>query len=270
MFAELYEWLTTPCPRAARKLGYLREAIAIRARYKRHRTRWQPHLEASKATIRTAMEGPGDKRVAVILGSGALYDVPLDALAAAYERVELIDIVHPKEARQIAAAYPNVTFRSEDISGTSQALVAMPRRATQAPRVGAMPQLAPETDLVVSVNLLSQLAEMPQAWLQVQTDVAEGDRLTFAAEIVRCHVQWLSVLKCRVCVISDIERHYVDQNGIPLEPWDSLHGVSLPEGGIKWRWDLAPTGESHPELAIQTTVRGLPDFNSDTPEEAAK
>jgi hypothetical protein len=270
MFAEIYEWLTTPCPREARKLGYLREAIAIRARYKRHRTRWQPHLDASKATIRTAIKQPGDKRVAVVLGSGALYDVPLDALAAAFERVELIDIVHPKEARQIAAAYPNVTLRSEDISGTSQALAAMPRRATQAPGVGAMPQLAPETDLVVSVNLLSQLAEIPLAWLQARTNIAEGDRLAFAAEIVRCHVQWLSVLKCRVCVISDIERHYVDQNGTPLEPWDSLHGVSLPEGGTEWSWDLAPAGETHPKLAIQTTVRGLSDFNFDAPEEAAK
>jgi hypothetical protein len=166
MFAEIFEWLTTPCPRKARKLGYLREAIAIRARYKRHRKRWQPHLEASKAVIRAAMEFPGDKRPAVVLGSGALYDVPLDALARTFERVELIDIVHPKEARQIAAAYPKVTVRSEDISSTSQTLAALPRRAAEAPRVGALPILAPDTNLVVSVNLVSQLAEIPQAWLQ--------------------------------------------------------------------------------------------------------
>lgn len=270
MFTEIYEWLTTPCPREARKLGYLREAIAIRARYKRHRTRWQPHLDASKAVIQAAMEGPGDKRVAVVLGSGALYDVPLDALARTFERVELIDIVHPKEARQIAAAYPNVTVRSEDISGTSQTLAALPRRAAEAPRVGALPILAPDTDLVVSVNLVSQLAEIPHAWLQARTEITEGDRRSFAAEIVRRHVQWLSALKCWVCLISDIERHYVDPNGTPLEPWDSLHGVALPEGGTEWLWDLAPAGESHPELAIQTTVRGLSNFNCNALEEPAK
>ena len=270
MFAEIYEWLTTPCPREARKLGYMREAIAIRARYKRHRMRWQPHLDASKAVIRAAMEGPGDKRVAVVLGSGALYDVPIDALARTFESVELIDIVHPKEARQIAAAYPNVTVRSEDISGTSQTLAALPRRAAEAPRVGALPILAPDTDLVVSVNLVSQLAEIPQAWLQARTEITEGDRRSFAAEIVRRHLQWLLALKCRVCLISDIERHYVDPNGTPLEPWDSLHGVALPEGGTEWRWNLAPAGESHPELTIQTTVRGLSNFNCNAPEEHAK
>ena len=270
MFTEVYEWLTTSCPRDARKLGYLQESIAIRARYKRHRTRWQPHLDASKSVIRAAMEGPGNKRMAVILGSGALYDVPLDALARTFERVELIDIVHPKEACQIAAAYPNVTFRNEDISGTSQTLAAMPRRAAEAPRVGALPILTSDTDLVVSVNLISQLAEIPQARLQARTDITDGDRRSFATEIVRRHVQWLSALKCRVCVISDIERHYVDQNGTQLEPWDSLHGVALPESGTDWLWDLAPAGECHPELAIQTTVRGLSNFNFNAPEEAAK
>ena len=101
MFTEIYEWLTTSCPRDARKLGYLQEAVAIQARYKRHQTRWQPHLDASKAVIRAAMEGPGNKRVAVILGSGALYDVPLDALARTFERVELIDIIHPKKRAKL-------------------------------------------------------------------------------------------------------------------------------------------------------------------------
>ena len=270
MFTEIYEWLTTSCPRDARKLGYLQEAIAIQARHKRHQTRWQPHLDASKAVILAAMEGASDKRVAVVLGSGALYDVPLDALARTFERVELIDIVHPKEARQIAAAYPNVTFRSEDISGTSQTLAAMPRRVAEAPRGGALPILTSDTDLVVSVNLISQLAEIPQAWLQARTDITDGDRRSFATEIVRRHVQWLSALKCRVCVISDIERHYVDQSGTQWEPWDSLHGVALPESGTEWHWDLAPAGESYPELAIQTTVRGLSNFNFNATEEAAK
>jgi hypothetical protein len=88
---------------------------------------------------------------------------------------------------------------------------------------------------------------------------------------VRRHVQWLLALKCRVCLISDIERHYVNPNGTPLEPWDSLHGVALPEvSGTEWRWNLAPAGEGHPELNIQTTVRGLSNFNCNAPEEPAK
>ena len=54
MFAELMEWLTTPCPAAARRLGYLREAIAIRARYRRHHENWRPHLDATRAFAQRA------------------------------------------------------------------------------------------------------------------------------------------------------------------------------------------------------------------------
>jgi hypothetical protein len=116
-------------------------------------------------------------------GAGTLYDVPLDALAKTFERVELIDIIRRKEAHQIAAAYPNVTFRNVDISGTSRTLAAMPHRATEAPSVGALPIFAPETDLVISVNLVSQLAKIPQEWLQVRTGVTEDDRRAFRAEV---------------------------------------------------------------------------------------
>ena len=85
MFAELIEWLTTPCPSTARRLGYLREAIAIRARHRRHRENWRPHLDATRAFVERAAAIPPRKRTAVLLGSGALIDVPIDALAAVYE-----------------------------------------------------------------------------------------------------------------------------------------------------------------------------------------
>ena len=119
MLAELFAWMTTPCPAAARPLGYLREAIAIEARYRRHAERWRPHLEKSKAVSNSSR-----RRRAVVLGSGPLFDIPVEALADAFDVVELVDIVHPKRARQIAAGFANVELKTSDVSSAADALAA--------------------------------------------------------------------------------------------------------------------------------------------------
>ena len=121
MLAELFAWMTTPCPAAARRLGYLREAIAIEARYRRHAERWRSHLEKSKAVIEEAVSNSSRRSRAVVLGSGPLFDIPVEALADAFDVVELVDIVHPKRARQIAAGFANVELKTSDVS-------ALPRR----------------------------------------------------------------------------------------------------------------------------------------------
>lgn len=261
MFAEIFEWLTTPCTPEARRLGYLREAIAIRARYRRHQSRWQPHLDATKAIIREAAEQAKNKQAVVVLGSGALYDVPLEDLARQFSRVELIDIVHPKKSRQIAAAYSNVTCRTADISGAARSLLHLPRDGTEPPQLDPPPHLPDDTGLVISVNLLSQLPEIPQSRLIARTTVADAERHAFAAAIVRQHLHWLSQAEFPVCLIADTERHYVDPNGEPMTSWDSLYGETLPAGGRTWTWDVAPKGEIHPDLGVEMTVRGIPDFD---------
>ena len=121
MLAEILEWFLTPCPLTARRLGYLNETIAIRARHRRQRSRWQPHLEATRAFVERAASATVSKRCATVLGSGPLYDVPLDLLSETFDRVELVDFIHPQEARRAATQLPNVALRTEDISGAAAA-----------------------------------------------------------------------------------------------------------------------------------------------------
>ncbi|PPR61519.1 MAG: hypothetical protein CFH10_01142, partial [Alphaproteobacteria bacterium MarineAlpha4_Bin2] len=161
MLAEILEWFLTPCPLTARRLGYLNETIAIRARHRRHRSRWQPHLEATRAFVERAASATVSKRCATVLGSGPLYDVPLDLLSETFDRVELVDFIHPQEARRAATQLPNVALRTEDISGAAAALAKLPRTAVSPPNLGPPLSFSPETDLVISVNLLSQLPEIP-------------------------------------------------------------------------------------------------------------
>lgn len=50
---------------------------------------------------------------------GPLFDIPVYALADAFDVVELVDIVHPKRARQIAAGFANVELKTSDVSGAA-------------------------------------------------------------------------------------------------------------------------------------------------------
>ena len=45
MLKELTDYIATPCLPQFRRLGYLKEAVSIMARYRRCRKAWQPHLE---------------------------------------------------------------------------------------------------------------------------------------------------------------------------------------------------------------------------------
>ena len=66
---------------------------------------------------RISLAIPPRNRIAVILSSGALIDAPIGALAAVYERMQLVNIVHPRAARCAAALLDNAVLRTEDISG---------------------------------------------------------------------------------------------------------------------------------------------------------
>ena len=260
MLAELLEWFLTPCPPAARRLGYLHEAIAIRARYRRHQHLWQPHLQATRAFVERAALATTSKKCAVVLGSGALYDVPIELLAEAYDRVELVDLVHPREARRAASRLRNVKLRTEDISGAVATLGDLERNTETTPILAPPLAFSKETDFVLSANLLSQLPEIPYNWLTNRTIVPEPACRNFGAAIVRRHLNLLSNCDCPVALVTDVERCYVEPDGSLQAAWDSLYGFTLPQGKGSWYWEVAPPGEVHPDLAVRMTVRAFDYF----------
>ncbi|SDH68559.1 hypothetical protein [Roseospirillum parvum] len=156
MLAEALGWLLTPAPWWARRRGLVGEQMALLARHRRCRAAWAPHLAACRAFLAEAASngatdgGTGGSTVAV-LGSGALLDVPLDPLAAAYGRVLLVDAVHPWRARWRAARHRGrVRLIHHDLAS-------------------GLPEAAHGADLVLSVNLLSRLPD-PGAHLAALAD----------------------------------------------------------------------------------------------------
>lgn len=77
MLHELNTYLATPCPACVRRMSYLHEAIASRARYHRNRKARLPHLDNTRAFVLAAAERCADKGSVAIYGAGLLHDVPL-------------------------------------------------------------------------------------------------------------------------------------------------------------------------------------------------
>ncbi|TXM77623.1 hypothetical protein FV218_04655 [Methylobacterium sp. WL69] len=238
MLLDLFHFLTTPVPWSHRRRGYLRESVLLLSRSRRCRAAWTPHLAQARAVITQACEGLARRRTVVVLGSGLLDDVPLDCLAACFVDVRLVDAVHPWPTRWMVRTKPNVTLVTADLTGPGAVLVHA---------------AGPEVDLVISANLLSQLPILP-------VDEAGATEPGLGRDIVRRHLDELTRLSARVCLVTDVEQIEEDRDGRVADRLDLLHGVLLPVPDRIWTWDLAPFGESARHRRLVHRVHGYADW----------
>ncbi|WP_243311471.1 hypothetical protein [Fundidesulfovibrio agrisoli] len=246
MLLELCEYLLTPCPALARRAGLKREAVAIRARHARNRLAWRPHLEASKAFMLECARRCPRQDLAVVLGSGALLDVPLHELAGMFKRVILADVVHPLSARWQARTLPGVSLAHLDASGALEDALAGREPGDRAGR--ALPDYLDSLrpDFIVSANILSQIPLAPLALLHGAA--AQG----LGARLVREHLRALEGAPAPVCLITDTLRLGGEK------PLDLLHGVPLPGTPERtWTWNIAPRPEISPDRDYSHQVAGL-------------
>jgi hypothetical protein len=255
MLLEWLESLATPCPRDLRDLGYRTELIAIGARHRRCRTAWADHIAHSRRAVLDAMRLTKRRRTAVVLGSGRLLDVPLAELAREFERVVLVDALHPLVSRLRARRYANVELQVADITGTTAALHRL-KPGDKLPAPQPLPLLeAPDVDFVVSLNLLSQLGVLPAEWIERRLGAkAASAAEVFAAALTRAHLDDLARCAAAVCLITDIELQYVGPDGATVERHSSVYDVAPPPSVAEWVWPIAPAPEDHPTISEQRRV----------------
>lgn len=249
----LSEWLTylrTDCPPQARQLGYLRESIGIRSRYRRCHSAWQPHLENSKTALLASLDACRDFRTALIFGSGLLLDIPLAELSQRFAQVWLVDLVHLPEVRRAARRYPNVRCTSHDVTGFLDYLDDLaPGKLDLPPPQRFLDE--PDIDWIASVNLLSQLPLLPLTWLRQRfPEASEDEWAGWEERLMRQHLDYLAAFGKPACLLADAEQTTVGANGEILEHNDFsglLDGWGRPLSG--WRWDIAPEGEIAPGMA---------------------
>ncbi len=238
MLAEWLTWLAADCSSTARKLGYLRESIGIRSRYWRCKRAWQPHLDHSRSALLSSLDECRSHRTALVLGSGLLLDIPLGELAARFDWVWLVDIVHLPEVRRSVRAYRNVRLIEMDIAGLGEP----PYDPERVPDPDAFLSEM-EIDWVASVNLLSQLPLMPQQWMR-RSGIDEERVQEWGQLLMRRHLDYLARFNAPVCLLADAEQVTYDGRG-GIEKTDFAIASHFRMQTL-WRWDVAPLGEISP------------------------
>ena len=238
--------LANPAPLRLRRLGYVRESGLLHARSRRCRAAWAPHLARSRDVVVRAASDCVSWRLAVVLGSGLLDDVPLADLAARFERVRLVDAVHPWPTRLAVRRHPNVDLVTAEISGG----LAEP----------ALAEALRGANFVVSANVLSQLPILP---LDAYARAGQEAPPRLAAAIVDAHLSALTLAAregARVCLITDTVQRQEDREGRAVETFDLLAGTALPEPSVAWDWELAPFGEAARHRRTLHRVHAYPDW----------
>lgn len=243
-------WLITPCPAESRAFGYLREAIAIERRARRCAAHWAPHLQHSRAWLLQSAGAGG--ALGVVLGSGALLDVPLAELAARFERLYLVDMLHLPRVRRAVRAHAGVVLLERDVTGVVAPLARLAcRRAPLAPAAlaqifAAHPDLhdLEAADWVASVNLFSQLPLLPlAAAARACPSATEADLLDWQDRLLSTHLAWLRQRR-RGCLLADVCQRTLRPDGVvevmDYAPWLAPWG---PAAAV-WDWCLADAAET--------------------------
>lgn len=202
-------------PRGFRR--HLPEAVGLWSRGRRQRRAWAPHLAQVRGLIEARIGTLARRRTVAVLGSGPLFDVPLEALARSFRSVLLVDQAHLWTTQRHTGRHANVHQLWHDLSPASN-----PRH------LGVLAGVA-DLDWVISLNLLSQLA----------LGAPEGSE----GFVVDAHLAGLGTLPCPALLISDFCYRVYDRADTERERFDLLHGRTMPRFDQRWSWEVAPLGE---------------------------
>jgi hypothetical protein len=222
MILEALVWATQRKAAGAAASGVAAEQAAIVARYLRCRRAWRPHLRRCRDFVFAGAHHARRRGRALVLGSGALLDIPLAALAREFAEVVLVDAAHPLHARLQAWRLGNVVVRPLSLVAAD----------AHPPAYRSWRTELPPADYVVASMLLSQLpppraADPGTAWRHALIAAALDD-LVRGGEAL--------------CVITETAR-IVRPRGGRARSEDPLAGVVPPPALGAWDWDLAPPGE---------------------------
>jgi hypothetical protein len=244
MIAEAAVYLATLPVTGKTHRPFIRYSVNLWSRSRRCSASWAEHEQNSRHAVLDAMSGLRQRRTAVVLGSGLLRDIPIEALVESFDTVVLIDLVHLAPVRLWVKlkGYRNVRFVERDLSGYDDF-----KANGDLEPLGFLRRV-PYLDFVVSANLLSQVGRGIVARIEGEApDAAPKDT---AGTLVQAHIDGLSSLPCRACLVTDISYTVIDRTGKTHEEADLLLGAAPPLAGNRWTWPVAPLGEESRDYQI--------------------
>ena len=177
-----------------------------------------------------------------ILGSGWLLDIPLDKILPMVSHAYLVDINHPKPIRHRWENNPKVTFVETDITGGAASIFfdILKGKTSEEDALEAAKSLhpgwdIPKSDLIISVNILSQLAHIPAETLKEHRKISPDKATTLISTFQQQHLEWLCGMES--ILITDFEEELFDEKdklcgvnpvcAIDLRRWKQVD---------RWRW----------------------------------
>lgn len=240
MIWEAWQYLTTPSSKLARKMGFLYESIAMSARAKRCHTAWELHYQNCRLAIEQAVSMCHTKRKVLIFGAGTLQDIPLALLSESFDRVLLVDIVITRDAQHLLKPYRNIEYVEADVTDSLQRLQAGILKV-ESPKAW----LDDETvDLVVSLNLITQLPLLPVRWLKQRFKISDHQADQLGQGLIKAHLHYLQSFKACVCLIADRVDREFNHQAEKTDEFDPWWGVKPPDASQTWQWEVVSLAES--------------------------
>jgi hypothetical protein len=199
---------------------HIDDAVRYWSRGQRQSRAWAPHLAKARSLIDTTIDDISSRRTVAVLGSGPLFDVPLESLARTFKRVILIDRIHLPVIDARLARYANIERLWHEVPATAD------KR-----QLAVLDDIA-ELDWVISTGLLAPLA----------AQAGSGARA-----VIDSHLDRLAEMPCPVTLIADLDYRLFNRHGVLLDSGDLLQGRAIPRSGLRWKWEIAPFGEEHPQ-----------------------
>lgn len=252
MILEWLSYIRTQGTKTAKDWGYIYQNVSLRFRARRCAKAWKPHVDASHKFIQDHLEKVNPRTV-LIIGSGILMEIPIEALLAKAEKIYLVDLVHSRQVRALARQNPKVELIERDISS----LLGILKKGTGPFQLKNIPwkQLPawdlPKTDWVISANLLSQIPLMISEALPMTTETYEK----FARSVRDQHIERLFEQAPKVLLFADFETRYIDRAGemIKCENYEAgLRGLKYDR---EWLWEISPYGETSKDYKIEMLVK---------------
>jgi len=241
MILEFWKYLTTtPKIKQAKEMGYVKEAIAMDARAKRYQQEWDEHYQNCQKVILQAAKRAVQHRSVLVFGAGSLKDVPVTELATQFEQVYLVDLVFLKSAQNKVQGLDNVFLIEHDVTESLE-WISQGEAVVQSP----LAWLDDTTiDLVVSLNLITQLPLIPVRWLITDFNLSEQNADIVGKQLIFAHMHYLRQFSGEVCLIADRLDIEFNQDNQEIDRFDPWWDVEPPKSDFNWEWQVIPLGEN--------------------------
>ncbi len=259
MLLESFEFLLTPTTPLARKYGFLYSSISLRHRYHRQKKNWIPHLKnCQEVFLETANSLPQRKSV-VVLGSAHLHEIPLHLLMDTFEQVTLVDVIHPLKHHLQAKRYSRLKLITMDLTNALdklQELNTMEDLETLAKKLAGEKIFHFEADLIVSANLMSQLALLPLDAVEkkIKRPLELSEKDSICTQFAETHLKNLKGCTGTKLIYSDREVIYRDKAGELMYTGHYPVNFSDYKKLREWYWMLAPLKEASKDYSIEMKI----------------